>query len=69
VEKAFEYADLDWKDYVVIDKMFYRPAEVYALMGDYSKSKEKLNWEPELRFDELVKRMVAAEISNIKDSC
>jgi GDPmannose 4,6-dehydratase len=38
VEKAFECVDLNWEEYVVIDEMFYRPAEVHLLMGDYRKS-------------------------------
>ncbi len=61
VEKAFEYVDLYWKDYVVIDERFYRPAEVNELMGDYSKGREKLNWEPTIRFEELVKTMMDAD--------
>ena len=66
VENAFEYAGLNWKDHVVVDPMFYRPAEVHQLMGDYSKGKEKLNWEPTVKFDALVKMMVEADIKNIK---
>lgn len=64
VELAFSYAGLDWKDYVVIDKMFYRPAEVHLLIGDYSKGKKKLGWEPTLKFEELVKMMVEADMNN-----
>lgn len=63
VELAFSYAGLDWKDYVVIDKMFYRPAEVYLLIGDYSKGKKKLGWEPTIKFKELVKMMVEADLN------
>jgi GDPmannose 4,6-dehydratase len=64
VELAFSYAGLDWKDYVVIDKMFYRPAEVHLLIGDYSKGKKKLGWEPTVKFEELVKMMVEADMNN-----
>ena len=64
VELAFSYAGLDWKDYVVIDKMFYRPAEVHLLIGDYSKGKKKLGWEPTVKFEELVKMMVEADLNN-----
>ena len=46
VKQAFDYVNLDWNDYVVVDEMFYRPAEVHLLMGDYHKSKEILKWEP-----------------------
>ena len=66
VENAFQYAGLNWKDHVVVDPMFYRPAEVHQLMGDYSKGKEKLNWEPTVKFDALVKMMVELDIKNIK---
>ena len=46
VELAFSYAGLDWKKYVVIDKNFYRPAEVNVLQGDFSKAKRNLKWRP-----------------------
>ncbi len=59
-ELAFNYADLDWKEHVVVDEKFYRPADVHVLKGDYSKGKRKLGWEPAIRFDELVKMMVEA---------
>ncbi|KAF5429180.1 GDPmannose 4,6-dehydratase, partial [Candidatus Methanophagaceae archaeon] len=64
VELAFSYAGLDWKDYVVIDKIFYRPAEVHLLIGDYSKGKKKLGWEPTVKFEELVRMMVEADMNN-----
>ncbi len=64
VKLAFGYADLDWKDYVVVDEMFYRPAEVHLLRGDYRKGKEKLNWEPTLKFEGLVQMMIEADLSN-----
>lgn len=66
VEKAFNYVDLDWKEYVVIDKLFYRPAEVHQLMGDYSKGKEKLNWEPTVKFEDLVKIMMKADLTTLR---
>jgi len=62
VELAFKLAGLNWKDYVVIDKAFYRPSEVYELRGDYSKAKKKLGWEPTVRFKELVKMMVDSDL-------
>jgi GDPmannose 4,6-dehydratase len=58
LEEAFRYADLDWRDYVKIDPRYFRPAEVDLLIGDYSKAKEKLGWEPTVRFQELVRMMV-----------
>ena len=62
VELAFQYAGLDWKKYVVIDKSLYRPAEVDLLMGDSSKAKKRLGWQPKVKFKELVKMMVEADI-------
>jgi GDPmannose 4,6-dehydratase len=59
--EAFGHANLDWRDYVQIDDRYYRPAEVDVLMGDYSKAKEKLGWEPKVRFTELVHMMVDAD--------
>jgi GDPmannose 4,6-dehydratase len=59
--EAFGHADLDWRDYVQIDERYYRPAEVDVLIGDYSKAKAKLGWEPTVRFKELVQMMVDAD--------
>jgi len=58
LEEAFTYAGLNWRDYVKIDPRYFRPAEVDLLIGDYSKAKEKLGWEPTVRFQELVRMMV-----------
>jgi GDPmannose 4,6-dehydratase len=58
LEEAFGYVDLSWRDYVKIDPRYFRPAEVDLLIGDYSKAKEKLGWEPTVRFQELVRMMV-----------
>jgi GDPmannose 4,6-dehydratase len=59
--EAFEYAGLDWESHVTIDQRQIRPAEVDLLIGDYSKAKEKLGWEPTVRFAELVRMMVDAD--------
>lgn len=64
VEMAFGHAGLNWQDYVVIDKRFYRPAEVHVLQGDYSKGKEKLGWTPTVTFEDLVQMMVEADMNN-----
>lgn len=64
VELAFSYAGLDWKDHVVIDERFFRPAEVHLLVGDYSKGEKKLGWKPTVKFEELVKMMVEADLKN-----
>jgi len=61
VKLGFSYVGLDWKKYVIIDKTFYRPAEIHLLIGDYSKVKKKLGWEPKVKFEELVKMMVQAD--------
>jgi len=61
LDEAFDYVDLDWGDYVTIDPRYFRPAEVDLLVGDYSKAKEKLGWEPKVRFPELVRMMVDAD--------
>jgi GDPmannose 4,6-dehydratase len=58
LDEAFGYAGLDWNDYVKIDERYFRPAEVDLLLGDASKAKGKLNWEPTVRFGALVRMMV-----------
>lgn len=62
VEVAFEHVDLDWKQYVVQDERFMRPAEVDLLVGDPSKAGRDLGWEPAVSFKELVHMMVDADI-------
>ncbi len=58
LEKTFGYLDLDWKEYIETDPRYFRPAEVDLLLGDYSKARSKLGWEPKVSFDQLVKLMV-----------
>ena len=58
LDQAFGYLDLDWKQYVEVDPRYYRPAEVELLLGDASKAKRVLGWEPKVRFEELVRLMV-----------
>jgi GDPmannose 4,6-dehydratase len=58
LDEAFGYAGLDWNDYVKVDERYFRPAEVDMLIGDYAKAREKLGWEPTVRFPELVRMMV-----------
>jgi GDPmannose 4,6-dehydratase len=57
-ELAFARAGLNWKDHVVIDEAFYRPAEVHLLLGDASKAYKELGWRPKVSFQELVNMMV-----------
>ena len=59
---AFEVVGLDYHDYVVQDPRFMRPAEVDRLVGDPSKARDKLGWEAEVRFKDLVRIMVEAEL-------
>ena len=56
--EAFGCVDLDWNEYVQIDPRYFRPSEVDELIGDYSKAKANLGWEPTVRFEELVRMMV-----------
>ena len=58
VEQTFEYLDLDWQKHVEIDPWYYRPSEVDLLLGDSSKARRELGWEPKVGFKELVKLMV-----------
>jgi hypothetical protein len=62
VQTAFSHVDLDWKEFVRHDARYERPAEVDLLMGDASKAKKILNWEPKVRFHELVRIMVNADM-------
>jgi GDPmannose 4,6-dehydratase len=65
VEAAFAYADLDWKQFVRHDPRYERPAEVDVLLGDASKAKKILGWEPKVRFHELVRIMVDADMDSL----
>jgi GDPmannose 4,6-dehydratase len=67
VEVAFGRQGLDADDYVEIDPKYYRPSEVDHLLGDASKAKEKLGWEPRVRFKELVELMVDADVEALED--
>jgi GDPmannose 4,6-dehydratase len=57
-EKTFAYLDLDWQEHVEIDPWYYRPSEVDLLLGDSTKARKQLGWEPKVGFDELVRLMV-----------
>lgn len=58
LDYTFEHLELDWKDYVETDPRYFRPTEVDLLLGDYSKAKEVLGWEPETSCQDLAKLMV-----------
>jgi GDPmannose 4,6-dehydratase len=62
VEAAFSYVGLDWREWVVQDPRFMRPAEVDLLIGDPAKARERLGWEPKVAFRELVHLMVDADL-------
>jgi GDPmannose 4,6-dehydratase len=66
-EAAFGYVDLDWQDYVVQDPRFMRPAEVDILIGDASKARRVLGWEPRYSFTEMVELMVDADLALLKE--
>jgi GDPmannose 4,6-dehydratase len=68
VEAAFARVDLDWKEYVKHDDRYERPAEVDLLIGDASKAKRVLDWEPKVRFKELVEIMVDADVALLSRS-
>jgi len=61
-KKAFDVVDLDWQKFVKMDKRFLRPLDVHFLQGDNSKAKEKLGWQPKVKFGELVKIMVRKDL-------
>jgi len=66
-EAAFGYLDLDWQEYVVQDPRFMRPAEVDLLVGDASKARRVLGWEPKVGFRELVRMMVDSDVDLLKE--
>jgi GDPmannose 4,6-dehydratase len=65
-ELAFSYVGLDYRDYVVLDERFMRPAEVDLLVGDSSSAREVLGWRPETSFEELVRMMVEADVALLR---
>jgi GDPmannose 4,6-dehydratase len=67
VEVAFGRCDLDWQQHVEIDPQYYRPSEVDVLLGDASKAKQALGWEPKVRFKELVELMVDADVAALEE--
>lgn len=62
VQEAFSYVDLDWEKHVKIDPRYLRPTEVQELIADSSKAKENLGWQPEIKFKELVRIMIDADM-------
>jgi GDPmannose 4,6-dehydratase len=69
VRLAFEHVELDWREYVHIDESLKRgAAELHDLVGDPSKARERLGWEPEVRFDDLVHLLVEAELERLRSA-
>jgi GDPmannose 4,6-dehydratase len=66
VEVAFSHADLDWRDFVVQDARYMRPAEVDLLIGDASRARNELGWRPEVTFEQLIRMMVDADIERLQ---
>lgn len=67
-EGAFTVAGLDYRDYVKIDELYYRPAEVDSLVGDASKARKLLGWEPRHTFAELIQEMVEVDLKTLAGS-
>ncbi|SRR5712691_6964730 len=65
-ELAFAHVGLDWKDHVYVDPALIRPAEVELLIGNASKARRKLGWEPRVRFKQLVEMMVDADLQRLR---
>jgi GDPmannose 4,6-dehydratase len=66
VQIAFDHAGLDWKKYVKVDPLYYRPAEVDLLLADSTKAHKVLGWKPEVSFEQLVKLMVDADLALVQ---
>jgi GDPmannose 4,6-dehydratase len=62
-ERAFARVGLDWERYVKVDEMFYRPAEVDLLIGDATKARTALGWEPRYSFEQLINEMIDADVA------
>jgi len=67
LEVAFGQAGLHWEDFVIVDPRYFRPTEVHLLQGDASKAYRLLNWSPRVRFEEMVRLMVDADIKLLQD--
>jgi GDPmannose 4,6-dehydratase len=67
LDEVFGYLDLDWQKYVEIDPRYYRPSEVDFLLGDSSKARKALKWEPKVTFKELARMMTDADMKLAED--
>ena len=66
VKLAFAHVGLDWQQYVETDPSLLRPAEVNELCGDASKAQAKLGWKPQVLFPELIRMMVDADLTRVR---
>jgi len=64
-ELAFSHVGLNYQDYLSSDEIFFRPAEVHLLKGDYSKGKKILGWEPTVSFEKLIQMMVETDLKHL----
>jgi GDPmannose 4,6-dehydratase len=67
VDRAFAHVGLDWRRYVEVDPQYYRPTEIDRLEGDASRARERLGWTPRIKFRDLVKIMVDADVQLLED--
>ena len=67
IKIAFNYVNLAWADFVVVDERLYRPAEIKELKGDASKAKKKLGWQPTISFKDLIEMMVDEDLWRLKN--
>ena len=68
VDLAFKYVNLNYKDYVSINKDLFRPSEVNSLLSDCAKAKKELKWKPSVKFKELVELMMESDLKYLKDN-
>jgi GDPmannose 4,6-dehydratase len=66
-EIAFDRLGLDYKDHVIVDERYYRPAEVDLLISDASKAGKILGWEPQVEFKQLVEMMVDSDLKRLSE--
>ncbi len=67
VQAAFDHVGLDWRDHVVVDPAFYRPADPKLVVADPTAAREQLGWEPEVSFEELVRMMVDTDLAIVRE--
>ncbi len=68
LNEAFSHVDLDWQKYVELDEKYLRPAEVDLLVGDATKARKELEWQPHVSFTELVRLMVDADVAMVNNN-